>query len=91
MFNMSDKSFWDSQVRHPAAAWTARGGRGQLRAPEEEVARTLVPGGIPAVTPAIDTAAESPYKRKRENRKLRAKRGQEDAKGLGEEAMKALA
>ena len=57
----------------PAAAWTARGGRGQLRAPEVEVARTLVPGGVPALAPAVDHAA-SPSDKHRRGKKRKAQR-----------------
>ena len=77
-----DERFWDLQVRHPAAAWTARGGRGAPRAPEEEIARTVVPGGAAALVPEVERVAESPNKRKREARKTRIKQDREELKHL---------
>ena len=52
----SDTVFWDEQVRHPAAAWMAAGGRGIPKAPEEEFAAAAIPGGIAAVRPETEAA-----------------------------------
>ena len=46
-----DDRFWGIQARHPTAAWVARGGRGLLRAPDEDIVATVAPGGIAAIQP----------------------------------------
>ena len=41
-----DDEFWNEQVRHPAAAWLASGGRGAALAPAEQISVTHIPGGF---------------------------------------------
>ena len=41
-----DNEFWDEQVRHPAAAWLASGGRGAAMAPAEQVTMSHLPSGL---------------------------------------------
>jgi hypothetical protein len=53
-------AFWDEQVRHPGAAWMAAGGRGAPTAPEEEVARSHIPGGLAAIVAASGFALPPP-------------------------------
>eukprot|EP00435_Cladocopium_sp_Y103_P058389 s307_g20.t1 len=40
-----DEEYWNEQVRHPAAAWTASGSRGAPLAPADQIALAHVPGG----------------------------------------------
>ena len=49
-----DERFWDEQVRHPAAAWVARGARGVQLAPEERIAQTHLPGGQASLEPEVE-------------------------------------
>ena len=44
-----DNEYWDEQVRHPAAAWLASGGRGVALAPAEQVAFSHLPGVLDAL------------------------------------------
>ena len=48
----ADSDFWNEHVRDPAAAWTAKGGRGVPLAPDEELAKHALPGGVAALHPA---------------------------------------
>ena len=47
-----DAPFWDEQVRHPAGAWLARGGRGAQLAPDEAFAAQALPGGVAQLSAA---------------------------------------
>lgn len=42
---VKDDGFWSEQVRHPASAWLAAGGRGAPLAPAETIAATHLAGG----------------------------------------------
>ena len=44
-----DRDYWDEQVRRLAGIWLQRGGRGCPLAPDEQVARTTMAGGIAAI------------------------------------------
>jgi len=46
---IGDDSYWDQYVRHPAAAWVARGSTGQASTVEDMLIRGLVPGGAAAL------------------------------------------
>ena len=51
-----DENFWSEQVRHPASAWLAAGGRGAPLAPADTIAATHLPGGSDAIeAPREDT------------------------------------
>jgi len=76
-----DVKFWDDNVRHPAAAWMAAGGRGAPIAPDEKLAEVLKPGGAASVVapvegPAASTkrAANSELRRPSKKDRLRARR-----------------
>ena len=73
-----DEAFWDAHVRHLAAAWVARGGRGALLAPEEIVALSHLPGGLAAITPQTEhrpaTGPATP-KRQKTNQKMQGNGG----------------
>jgi hypothetical protein len=70
-----DNEYWDEQVRHPAAAWLASGGRGAALAPAEQVAMTHLPGGLDSIE--VDKEEDVEPRRKqanRDRRQARAKR-----------------
>jgi hypothetical protein len=66
-----DSEYWDEQVRHPAAAWLASGGRGVALAPAEQVAVSHLPGGLESME--IDKE-ESGEPRRKDKRQAGAKR-----------------
>lgn len=61
-----DDEFWNEQVRHPAAAWLASGGRGAALAPAEQISLTHVPGGLEALE--VDKEETTDGRRKQSNR-----------------------
>ena len=62
-----DRDYWNEQVRDPAAAWVARGGRGAPKAPDELLAGQLLPGGEAAIHPEADGRGKpTPRKERRE-------------------------
>ncbi|CAK0796788.1 unnamed protein product, partial [Prorocentrum cordatum] len=67
------QAFSDSRVRRRAAAWVSRGGRGVLRATEEEAAVAHLPGGLAAVAPPTEQPTK---RRKTKAEKKAARRGQ---------------
>ena len=67
-----DEEFWNEQVRHPAAAWLASGGRGAARAPAEQISITHIPGGLDALE--VDKEDSGDRKRKQSNRDRRIAR-----------------
>ncbi|CAK0852125.1 unnamed protein product, partial [Prorocentrum cordatum] len=72
----ADEAFWDSRVRHRAAAWVSRGGRGVLRATEEEAAVAHLPGGLAAVAPPTEQPSNPTKRRKTKAEKKAARSGQ---------------
>eukprot|EP00435_Cladocopium_sp_Y103_P025058 s1947_g6.t1 len=42
---VADAEYWNEQVRHPAASWTASGSRGVPLAPADQIAAAHMPGG----------------------------------------------
>ena len=71
-----DSEFWDEQVRHPAAAWLASGGRGAAMAPAgEQVAMSHLPEGIESLEADKEETVEPRRKQaNRDRRQARAKR-----------------
>ena len=67
-----DNEYWDEQVRHPAAAWLASGGRGAASAPAEQVAMTHLPGGLDSIE--VDKEEDVEPRRKQANRDRRQAR-----------------
>ena len=63
-----DEEYWSEQVRHPAASWTAAGGRGALMAPAEQAALAHMPGGAESFESHVE---EGDGKRKQSNRDKR--------------------
>ena len=61
----ADTSFWDEQVRHPAAAWVAAGSRGAPLAPEEKLASAHLPGGSAAIYPQTESPGNPERRRQR--------------------------
>eukprot|EP00972_Heterocapsa_arctica_P019417 2865257-Heterocapsa_arctica.AAC.1 len=49
-----DTTFWDEQVRQPAAASVASGSRGHPSTPEEDMARVRLPGGLGALESPLE-------------------------------------
>ena len=66
-----DENFWSEQVRHPASAWLAAGGRGAPVAPSDIIASTHLAGGADVVNPRKE---ETPDRRKQSNRDKRLAR-----------------
>ena len=64
-----DDEFWNEQVRHPAAAWLASGGRGAALAPAEQISVTHIPGGLDSLEADKEDVGDS--KRKQANRDMR--------------------
>ena len=52
---VADTQFWDDQVRSPANAWLAQGGRGTPRGPTEAFAADNINRGGLAIDPPTDT------------------------------------
>lgn len=89
---LEDNSFWQEQVHIPALAWLARGSRGQLLTPAEEVATTGLRSGAGALhheESFQDVKKGSPNreknKQKKEARKKRAKQEREELHALREQ------
>ena len=66
-----DDNFWSEQVRHPASAWLAAGGRGAPVAPADIIAATHLAGGADVVNSQKE---EVPERRKQSNRDKRLAR-----------------
>ena len=69
---VGDHSFWEDQVRSPANAWIASGGRGALKTPAETFAQDNLAGGVSAIEPIVDTI--SPGKKTNKERRQAKKR-----------------
>ena len=73
-----DDEFWNEQVRHPAAAWVASGGKGQLLPPAEQAMMSRINGGADV----MDVPKEEKEGRKRQSnrdkRMAKAKRVRDD-------------
>lgn len=65
----TDEDYWSEQVRHPAAAWTAFGGRGTPMAPAEQAALVHALGGQNI---ELEPEARTDDRRKQSNRDRRA-------------------
>ncbi|CAK0845264.1 unnamed protein product [Prorocentrum cordatum] len=78
-----DEAFWDAHVRHPAAAWVARGGRGVLLAPEEAVALAHLPGGLAAITPPTEQRPPATGKRRKTGPQQQQQQRPQQASGNG--------
>ena len=65
----TDEDYWSEQGRHPAAAWTAFGGRGTPMAPSEQAALVHAPGGQNI---ELEPEARTDDRRKQSNRDRRA-------------------
>ena len=78
-----DDEFWNEQVRHPAAAWLASGGRGAALAPAEQISLTHVPGGLEALEVDKEETGDGRRKQSNRDRRLaRAKRIKTDREEL---------
>jgi hypothetical protein len=66
-----DDNFLSEQVRHPASAWLAAGGRGAPVAPSDIIAATHLAGGTDVVNSLEE---EAPERRKQSNRDKRLAR-----------------
>ena len=78
-----DNEYWDEQVRHPAAAWLASGGRGVALAPAEQGALSHLPGGMEALEVEKEDLGEPRRKQaNRDKRLARAKRLRSDREEL---------
>eukprot|EP00435_Cladocopium_sp_Y103_P066414 s1794_g28.t1 len=66
---VADESYWNEQVRHPAAAWTASGCRGSPLAPADQIAMAHVPGGNEVMD--IDKEEKVDGKKRQSNRDKR--------------------
>ena len=69
-----DDQFWSEQVRHPATAWIAAGGRGAPMAPSETVAATHHPGGQEALQAPKEEKDERRRQANRDKREARKRR-----------------
>ncbi|CAK0805575.1 unnamed protein product [Prorocentrum cordatum] len=49
LYAVANREYWNEQVRDPAAAWLARGGKGVPLDPDEQVAIRSLPGGADVV------------------------------------------
>ena len=82
----SDSNFWDEQVRHPATAWLASGGRGAPLTPAEALAQQHLPGGfeIPTEKEGLATKSQKTLdnKAKREAKKRKLASDREELKKL---------
>ena len=65
-----DDEYWNEQVRHPAAAWTASGSRGAPMAPAEQAALAHVPGALDNMD--VENELKDDGRRKQANRDKRA-------------------
>ena len=76
---ISDEKFWSEQVRHPAVAWTAAGGRGAPMATAEMIAGTHIPGIVDAADQGRPPEAIERRKQANKDKRLaRKRRVQED-------------
>ena len=77
----SDEKFWNEQVRHPAAAWTASGSRGAPIAPADAIAQAHLPGGMASLdiqTEEVDDRKRQSNRDKRAAKKRRAQAEREE-------------
>ena len=77
-----DEEFWSEQVRHPAAAWTAAGGKGALLAPAEQAAMAHLPGGPESLEPHYEEGDLKRRQSNRDKRQAKQRRMQSDREGL---------
>eukprot|EP00435_Cladocopium_sp_Y103_P052064 s2029_g16.t1 len=79
-----DDGSWNEQVRYPAAAWMASGGRGVALAPAEQVAQSHVAGGLYALDVEKEDVGDGRNKRQsnRDRRHAKAKRIRADREEL---------
>eukprot|EP00438_Fugacium_kawagutii_P032789 Skav211926 [mRNA] locus=scaffold1086:167314:168771:+ [translate_table: standard] len=70
-----DDTYWSEQVRHPATAWLAAGGRGAPLAPAEAIAAKHVAGGMDIMDPPKEIPMDEKTERRRQaNRDKRQSR-----------------
>ena len=77
-----DDQFWSEQVRHPATAWIASGGRGAPVAPAEAVAASHLPGGQEVLHPPKEEKDDRRRQANRDKREARKKRARDDREEL---------
>jgi hypothetical protein len=76
---VGDASFWDEQVRAPANAWVAMGGRGAPRNPEEKFATSL---SLNAAGDGGDPHSTTPRRSTKERRTAKKQKIQADREEL---------
>ncbi|CAE7562467.1 unnamed protein product [Symbiodinium natans] len=84
-----DTSFWDDQVRAPANAWLAHGGRGAPKPPNENFAAANLPGGAEVIQAPTDGKRSTKDRRASRKRKIAAEK--EELKALRASAKSNLA
>ena len=77
-----DDRFWNEQVRHPAAAWTASGGRGAPLAPSEAVAQCHLPGGAASLEAHMEDSDDRKKQSNRDKRAAQKRRAQAEREEL---------
>ena len=74
-----DDQYWSEQVRHPATAWIAAGGKGAPVAPAENIASSHHPGGQESLQPPKEDVKDERRKQaNRDKRMARRKRVRDD-------------
>eukprot|EP00439_Symbiodinium_sp_Y106_P048834 s2768_g6.t1 len=68
---VEDEKYWSEQVRHPAVAWTAMGGKGAPKAASELIAATHLPGFVDGIDPPPQPHPEWASRKKQANRDKR--------------------
>ena len=81
---VQDEKWWTEQVRNPAVAWTASGGRGAPMAPADNVTRAHFPGvhDSPTEVPEVNDRKRQANRDKRLAKKVRFQREREELNRL---------
>ena len=79
---MKDASYWAEKVRHPAAAWTAAGGRGAPTVATAAAVLNVLPGGSEAKSMETDDKAERRRQRNQGRRQANKRRRAQDREEL---------
>ena len=77
-----DEEYWSEQVRHPAASWTAAGGRGALMAPAEQAALAHMPGGAESFESHMEEPDNKRRQSNRDKRQAKQRRMKSDREEL---------
>ena len=93
LFNqlVKDVNYWAEKVHHPAAAWTASGGRGAPTVASENAILSVLPGGLEAQVPESEDriAGDREIKIGGWPRSARAPRTRRSSSGFGTAAVPA--